>query len=576
MEAKISAINGNTIVVSGLSNANVGNLIKMGAIGAYGEVISVSGENATVQAYEDTLGLRINETVTDLKKQLFIELGPGLLSNIFDGLGRRLDLIGSNFIKSGEPIFSLDRKKKWEFKALKKKGDSVVEGDGLGEVQETDLIKTKIMVPPGISGKVIEIVSGQFTVNQVIAKIKNKDEKVIEIDMIQTWPVRKRRPVSSQLSQYEPLLSGQRVFDALFPIHMGGTAALPGGFGVGKTISEQNFSKFSNTDISIYVGCGERGNEMADVLNSFPAIIDPHSGKPILDKMVLIANTSNMPIIAREASIFTGITIAEFYRDMGYSVLLTADSTSRWAEALRELGGELGEMPVEEGFPASLFSSLAAFYSRAGTVKVMGSEGLTGSISIVSAISPPGGDFSEPVTQTTLRLVDAYWELDSRLSNMRHYPPVNWTDSYSSTAENLRVFYEKEFGKQFFAYSKQILDLLRDSDKINEIASIVGRDALPDKQAATLRLSDIVKLYFLQQNAYDKEDSYTDIKTTYKMMETLCKLIVKVDALLDSGVKYSEIKSNPIWDRFSDLKHSTELSRLQKEVDAFVPEKKPK
>lgn len=576
MGAKISAITGNTITALGLSDANIGNLVQMGAEGVYGEIISVSGENTVIQAYEETIGLHINDEITDLKKPLSIELGPGLLSNIFSGIGRRLDFLPGNFLGKGEPLLALDRKKKWEFKALKKKGDEVVGGDILGEVDETELIKTRIMVPPDIDGEIINISSGEFTVNQNIAKIKRRAGGTADINMIQTWPVKKRRPVSARLNSYEPFLSGQRVFDALFPINKGGTATLPGGFGVGKTISEQQFAKFSNTDISIYIGCGERGNEMADVLNTFPSITDPRSGKSIMNKTVLIANTSNMPIIAREASIFTGMTIAEFYRDMGYSVLLTADSTSRWAEALRQLGSDLGEVPVEEGFPASLFSSLASFYSRAGMVKALGSDGRIGSVTVISAVSPPGGDFSEPVTQTTLRLVDAYWELDNRLSNTRHYPPVNWTDSYSLVAEQMRKFYEDNVGKQFYDCSKNILDLLRDSDKINEIASIIGRDALPDKQAATLRLSDIIKLYFLQQNAFDKEDSYMDVKTTYKVMGLLNKLISKINSFLASGKKYTDIKSDQIWDDLSNLKHKDKLDDLEKEIDALGSERKAK
>ncbi len=574
MESKISAITGSIITATGLNGANIGNMVQMGPEGAYGEIISVSGDNTLIRAYEETIGLRINDIITDLGRPLSIELGPGLLSNIFSGIGRRLDMLKGNFLSKGEIILTLDRTKKWDFKAIKKKGDHVSSGDILGGVQETELINTKIMVPPGVDGEILSISSGEFTVNQNIAKIKNGSGTATEINMIQIWPVKKRRPINSRLEVYAPLLSGQRVFDAFFPIQKGGTATLPGGFGVGKTVSEQQFSKFSNTDISIYVGCGERGNEMADVLNSFPSIMDPHSGKSIMNKTVLIANTSNMPIVAREASIFMGVTIAEFYRDMGYSVLLTADSTSRWAEALRQLGSDLGEMPVEEGFPASLFNSLASFYSRAGIVRTLGSDDRTGSITIISAVSPPSGDFSEPVTQTTLRLVDAYWELDKQLSNARHYPPVNWTDSYSLAVENLRPFYEQKIGKQFYVYSKKILDLLRDSDKINEIASIVGRDALPDKQAAILRMADVIKLYLLQQNAFDEEDSYTDIKITYKMMEIVSKLIDKVNALLDTGIRYGDLKANSIWENMSNLRHKSALDVLEKQVSDLNTDKK--
>jgi V/A-type H+-transporting ATPase subunit A len=573
MEAKISGINANTIHAIGLESASIGNIVQLGDLEVYGEIIAVAGANTIIQAYEETTGLKINDSVKDLKKPLTIELGPGVLSNIFDGLGRRLDLTNNNFIERGFPLISLDKKKKWDFKPTKAEGDTVVSGDIIGEVQETDLIKNKIMVPLGIEGKITKIEEGQFTVNQKVAEITMSDGKLATVTMAQVWPIRKKRPIAFKINHYEPLITGQRVFDAFFPLHKGGSAALPGGFGSGKTLAEQQFAKFSNTDISVYVGCGERGNEMAGVLSTFPSITDPYSNKSIMNKTVLIANTSNMPIIAREASIFTGITIAEFYRDMGYSVLLTADSTSRWAEALRELGSELGEMPVEEGFPASLFASLASFYSRAGMAQVLGSDKRKGSITIVSAISPPGGDFSEPVTQTTMRLVDALWELDTKLSNMRHYPAVNWADSYSLTSSNLSAYYEDKFGKQFSIYSKKLLNLLNSADKIDEIASIVGRDALPDKQAATLRIADIIKLNFLQQNAFDKEDRYTDIKIIYRMMEILAKLIDRVTFLLDSGTKFADFKNNLIWSNLSNLKHAPELDNLEKEVDSLSSKK---
>ncbi len=569
MVAKVLAINENTIIAAGLENSHVGNLVRIGKDKIFGEIVSVSGKETSIQAYEDTNGIRINDEMEDLNEPLSIELGPGLLTNIFDGLGRRLSALNSNFIARGATLISLDRQKKWSFKALKKKDDTVESGDVLGEVKETALITTKILVPPGVRGKIIDISSGEFTVNQNIAELKDPEGNSFKLNMIQKWPVRMPRPFRSKLNLHDPLLTGQRVFDTLFPIAKGGTVALPGGFGVGKTFLEHAFAKFSNTDISIYVGCGERGNEMAEVLNSFPSVLDPHSGKSIMNKMVLIANTSNMPIIAREASIFTGITIAEFYRDMGYSVLLTADSTSRWAEALRELGSEMGEMPVEEGFPSSLFSSLAAFYSRAGVVDTLGTDKKSGSVTIIGAISPPGGDFSEPVTQTTARLADSYIELDSKLAGERHYPPVNWTNSYSPLSGEIQQFYKKNIGPDFFTYVKKLLDLLHESDKINEIASIVGREALPDKQAAILRLSDIAKLFFLQQNAFDEEDAYTPIEITYKMMNILTSFIDKITSMIDSGAKYSDIKSNPIWERMSDLKHATALDKLEKDVNAL-------
>ncbi len=569
MEAKITQINGNTVVATGLADPKIGNMVHMGPNNLYGEVISIIGENSTIQAYEDTVGLRINDAVVDLNTQLSIELGPGLLSNIFDGLGRRLSAIDDNFIRKGMPLISLDREKKWHFKPTKKAGDAVGEGDIIGEVEETSLISTKIMVPVGRAGKIASISEGEFTVNQEIAKIITSEDRQVVLTMLQVWPVRIARPFRKKLSTYEPLLTGQRIFDTLFPLHKGGSACIPGGFGTGKTVSEHQFAKFSNTDISIYIGCGERGNEMADVLNSFPSIKDPRSGKPIIEKMVLIANTSNMPIIAREASIFTGVTIAEYYRDMGYSVLLTADSTSRWAEALRQLGSELGEMPVEEGFPASLFSNLASFYSRAGVVSAIGSPDRSGSVTIIGAVSPPAGDFSEPVTQTTTRLIDTYWELDNRLSNVRHYPPVNWTDSYSLAADSLSEYYTKNVGPSFFVYSKQILDLLNESDRINEIASIIGREALPDRQAVVLRLSDVVKLYFLQQNAFDAEDTFTPIDVSYNIMSLLSRLITNVLSIIDGGTEYSELKKDGIWDDAQMLRHKADHDKLSKEIDSL-------
>ena len=482
MKGKIVSVAGPVVKAKGMKGAKMYDLVKVGEEELVGEIIELKEDRATIQVYEDTTGLKPGEPVINTGMPLAVELAPGLLASIYDGIQRPLPKIMErigDFIRRGVEAEAIDRKKKWEFIPVVKEKEKVKAGDVIGVVKETPIIEHRILVPPDIEEGVVEnIEEGKFKVEDVVATIKTKDGKK-ELTMLQKWPVRKQRPFKEKLPPTVPLITGQRVFDTFFPMAKGGTGAIPGGFGTGKTVSQHQLARWSDADIIVYIGCGERGNEMTEVLRDFPKLKDPKTGHPLMERTILIANTSNMPVAAREASIYTGITLAEYYRDMGYDVALMADSTSRWAEALREISGRLEEMPGEEGYPAYLASRLAEFYERAGRVKVLGSKNREGSISIVGAVSPPGGDFSEPVTQNTLRIVKVFWALDSDLADRRHFPAVNWLRSYSLYLDRVKEWWENNVGKNWLELRNEAMALLQKEDELQEIIRLVGPDALP-------------------------------------------------------------------------------------------------
>ncbi|RLF53821.1 MAG: V-type ATP synthase subunit A, partial [Thermoplasmata archaeon] len=501
-EGKIIRISGPVVEAKGMRGSRMYDVVRVGDENLIGEIIRLNEDIATIQVYEETTGLKPGEKVISTGSPLSAELGPGLLTNIFDGIQRPLvqikDSVG-DFITRGVDVPALDRKKRWRFRPLKKEGDRIKPGDIIGEVEETSLIVHKVMVPPDVEGRIESIVEeGDYKVDDVIAVVDGKER--VEIRMMQRWPVRKGRPYKERLDPIKPLITGQRVIDTFFPIAKGGTAAIPGGFGTGKTVMLHQLAKWSDADIIVYIGCGERGNEMTDVLREFPELKDPRSGKPLMERTVLIANTSNMPVAARDASVYTGITIAEFYRDMGYDVALMADSTSRWAEAMREISGRLEEMPGEEGYPAYLASRLAEFYERAGRVITLGSEAREGSISVIGAVSPPGGDFSEPVAQNTLRIVKVFWALDSDLADRRHFPAIHWLRSYSLYVDSVRKHWE-EIGKEWYEMRTRALALLQKEAELQEIVRLVGPDALPQHERALLEGARMIREDFLQQSA---------------------------------------------------------------------------
>jgi len=517
-----------------------------------GEVIQITGDKVVIQVYEDTSGIKPGEPVTNTGEPLKVELGPGLLTSIYDGIQRPLPVLikrMGDFIKRGVDAPGLDQSKKWDFKATAKKGDNLSGGSIIGEVEETSGNIHRIMVPPNQKGKIADINSGKFTVNDVIGKLDNG----IELRLKHNWPVRIERPVSSKLKPEMPLITGQRVIDALFPIAKGGVAAIPGPFGSGKTVSQQQLAKWSDADFIVYVGCGERGNEMTEVLTEFPALTDPRTGKPLMNRTILIANTSNMPVAAREASIYTGVTIAEYYRDMGYSVALMADSTSRWAEAMREISSRLEEMPGEEGYPAYLSSRLAQFYERAGRVIPLGTKN-EGSISIIGAVSPAGGDFSEPVTQSTLRVTKVFWALDAKLAQRRHFPSINWLTSYSLYHDALDEWYVKNVAGDWRSLVAKMMSILQEEDKLLEIVQLVGSDALPERQQVTLVIARLIREVLLQQNAFHDIDTFCDMKKTYDIMTSIIKISKMANTALDNGMRAEEILMTKSKDRLSEIK----------------------
>ncbi len=559
----LERITGPVVVADKMRGAKMYDVVRVGKERLIGEVIKLKGDKAIIQVYEDTAGLRPGEEVENTGMPLSVELGPGMLTSIYDGIQRPLRIIhetSGNFIKRGIETSPLDRKKKWEFKPKVKKGAKVVSGDIIGTVKETDAVEHRIMVPYGMDGKIAEIKEGKFTVDDVVCVIFGEKTEH-ELTMTQKWNVRKPRPVAEKLFPEMPLVTGQRILDTFFTIAKGGTAAIPGPFGSGKTVTQQSLAKWSDAKIVVYVGCGERGNEMCDVLTEFPELIDPRTGKPLMERTVLIANTSNMPVAAREASVYTGMTIAEYFRDMGYDVALMADSTSRWAEAMREIGGRLEEMPGEEGYPAYLGRRLAEFYERAGRVVCNGDGERYGSISVIGAVSPPGGDISEPVSQNTLRVTKVFWALDASLAHRRHFPAIHWLRSYSLYNSMLNTWFETNVGSDFVELREKALALLQKEAELQEIVQLVGPDSLPEKERAVLLVSRMIREDFLQQSAYSDVDAFTSLKKQRLMLKAILKFHEKSVSAVDGGMQLK---------RFSELPVMQEIARMKeiKEEDS--------
>jgi V/A-type H+-transporting ATPase subunit A len=537
MKGEIYRISGPVVTIQGI-NTRMFDVVKIGDERLMGEVIGIEGDRSIVQVYEETAGIRPGEPVENTGMPLSVELGPGLLKSIYDGIQRPLPLLRDkmgDFIERGVAADGLDHEKLWEFKSTAKSGDAVSGGEVIGTVQETINVEHRIMVPPNVSGTIDEIKSGKFKIVDTICTLTDGTQ----LQMMQKWPVRMPRPVSKKLTPNIPLITGQRILDGMFPVAKGGTAAIPGPFGSGKTVTQQQLAKWSDTEIVVYIGCGERGNEMADVLTEFPELEDPKTGRPLMERTVLIANTSNMPVAAREASVYTGITIAEYYRDMGYDVSLMADSTSRWAEAMREISSRLEEMPGEEGYPAYLSARLSEFYERAGRVDSL--AGLNGSITIIGAVSPPGGDFSEPVTQNTLRIVKVFWALDAKLAQKRHFPSINWLSSYSLYSKGLADWYNDNVSPEWVKLRDNAMDLLQQESELQEIVQLVGSDALPPDQQLTLEITRMIREIFLQQNAFHPVDTFCPMDRQYKLLDTIQKFADKATAALDSGVTMNDI-----------------------------------
>lgn len=535
-DAIISRISGPVAVAKDIEGAHMFDVVRIGEMGLMGEIIRLEGNTAQIQVYEDTTGLKPGEKVINTNRPLSLQLGPGLLTSIYDGIQRPLDILAAesgDFISRGKIIPALDQKKKWEFIPVKKNGDQVSPGEIIAEVQETPLIKHKIMVPYNVSGELVDISEGQFTVNDKIAAVKNS--KTTDIGLSSWWTVRTPRPVLRKLAPDQPLLTGQRVLDTFFPVAKGGSAAIPGPFGSGKTVTQQQLAKWADSEIIVYIGCGERGNEMCEVLTQFPELIDPKSKRPLMERTILVANTSNMPVAAREASIYTGITMGEYYRDMGYGVALMADSTSRWAEALREISGRLEEMPGEEGYPAYLGRRLAEFYERGGRCVVISPEEREGSLSLVGAVSPPGGDFSEPVSQNTLRVTRVFWGLDANLANRRHFPAINWLTSYSLYMDDMADWYKSNVSKDWIDLRKEALEILQKESELQEIVQLVGYDALPEPEKGILDTARSVREDYLQQSAFDEVDTYTSIQKQHKMLSTILEFGRKEADVIKKG-----------------------------------------
>ncbi len=560
----IYGINGPVVKVTGSDAFGIQEMVYVGNEQLIGEVIGVTAETAIVQVYEETSGLKLGEPVVGTGGPLSVTLAPGILENIFDGIERplkELQKISGAFIAKGVDVSALDEEKLWDTTVTVKVGDMVSSGDIIATIPETSLIEHKVMIPNGIEGEVTwTAANGKYKISDVIARVKTlSGEKDITIK--QKWPIKQARPYRERQPISKPLITGQRVIDALFPLAKGGAAAIPGGFGTGKTMTQHQLAKWCDADIIVYIGCGERGNEMTQVLEEFSELIDPKSGRPLLDRTVLIANTSNMPVAAREASIYTGVTLAEYYRDMGYHVALMADSTSRWAEALREISGRLEEMPAEEGFPAYLASRLSAFYERAGYVTNI--NGTEGSVSLIGAVSPQGGDFSEPVTQNTKRFTRCFWALDKSLAYARHYPAINWLNSYSEYIDELEPWYTKNVAKDFIKKRGRMMAILQEESSLMEIVKLIGADVLPDSQKATLEVAKVIRQGFLQQNAFHKDDTYVPMEKQYKMMSVILLLDKRVSELLERGVVLSKVTATGIFEEVSRIKYSIPNDKLE-------------
>ena len=569
----IKKVAGPLVIASGMRDANMSDVVRVSEKRLIGEILEMHGDEASIQVYEETSGLGPGEPVESTGAPMSVELGPGLITSIYDGIQRPLDdimKISGNNLQRGVEVASLKRDKKWEFVPVAKVGDEVSAGDVLGTVQETAVVEQKIMVPYGLAGTVKEIKAGEFTVEEVVAVLSTKDGDK-ELTMMQKWPVRKGRPYVKKLPLDAPLVTGQRVVDTFFPIAKGGVAAVPGPFGSGKTVIQHQLAKWAEADIVVYIGCGERGNEMTDVLNEFPELKDPKTGRSLMERTVLIANTSDMPFAAREASIYTGITIAEYFRDMGYSVALMADSTSRWAEALREMSGRLEEMPGEEGYPAYLGSRLAEFYERAGRVQSLGKEGREGSLSVIGAVSPPGGDTSEPVSQATLRIVKVFWGLDSALAYKRHFPAINWLTSYSLYLDNMQDWFNNTVAEDWMSDRQRMMSLLTEEAALEEIVQMVGMDALSPGDRLKMEAARSIREDFLHQNSFHEIDTYTPLRKQYLMMKLVLAFYDQASEALAKGAPMKELLVMEVRERIGRYKYTT-TDQIEEEYEKIMNE----
>ena len=581
---KIIKVSGPLVVAEGMDEANVYDVVKVGEKGLIGEIIEMRGDKASIQVYEETSGIGPGDPVITTGEPLSVELGPGLIESMFDGIQRPLDAFmkaaNSAFLSKGVEVKSLNREKKWPFVPTAKVGDKVSAGDVIGTVQETAVVLHRIMVPFGVEGTIKEIKAGDFNVEEVIAVVETeKGDK--NLTLMQKWPVRKGRPYARKLNPVEPMTTGQRVIDTFFPVAKGGAAAVPGPFGAGKTVVQHQVAKWGDTEIVVYVGCGERGNEMTDVLNEFPELKDPKTGESLMKRTVLIANTSNMPVAAREVSIYTGITIAEYFRDMGYSVSIMADSTSRWAEALREMSGRLEEMPGDEGYPAYLGSRLADYYERAGKVVALGKDGREGAVTAIGAVSPPGGDISEPVTQSTLRIVKVFWGLDAQLAYKRHFPSINWLTSYSLYLEKMGEWMDAHVADDWSALRTEAMALLQEEANLEEIVRLVGMDALSEGDRLKLEVAKSIREDYLQQNAFHENDTYTSLNKQYKMLNLILSFKHEAEKALEAGVYLDKVLKLPVRDRIARSKYISEeeiskmddiLVELKSEMNKLISE----
>jgi len=581
LSGKVVKVSGPLVVAMGLADANMSDVVRVGPQRLIGEILTMKGDTASIQVYEETSGLGPGAEVVTTGAPMSVELGPGMIEGIYDGIQRPLEKIVEKVgacITRGVEVPALDHEKKWEFTPTVQVGDKVIGGDVIGTVPETSVVLHKIMVPPKMSGTITDIKSGSFNVTETIATLKTEDGREVPLTMTQKWPVRVGRPYSHKYPPKRPLCSGQRIIDTLFPIAKGGTAAVPGPFGSGKTVVQHQLAKWSDVDIVVYIGCGERGNEMTDVLREFPELKDPRTGESLMKRTVLIANTSDMPVAAREASVYTGITIAEYFRDMGYDVAVIADSTSRWAEALREMSGRLEEMPGEEGYPAYLASRLAQFYERAGSVECIGSDERRGSLTAVGAVSPPGGDLSEPVSQATMRIVKVFWALDASLAYKRHFPAINWLNSYSLYLDTLKPWFDENFGVEFMQNRGKAMSILQSESSLNEIVQLVGKDALSPGDQLTLEVARMVREDFLQQNAFLDIDSYS----SYDRQEKMLAMILRYEALcrgaIAQGASVMDLFSIPAREKIGRAKsvpveeYPQAYARIEAEMEQQIEE----
>ncbi len=580
---RIIKVSGPLVVAEGMEDANVYDVVEVSKSKLIGEIIEMRGDRASIQVYEETTGIGPGDEVRSTGSPLSIELGPGMLEQMFDGIQRPLEALqakAGDFLLRGVSVHSLNREKKWDFVPCVKVGDEVSQGDVIGTVKETTVVTHKIMVPPTVKGKVVEILSGEHTVDEIICKIET-EKGIKELNMIQKWPVRRGRPYLRKLDPIRPLITGQRIIDTFFPVAKGGAAAIPGPFGSGKTVVQHQLAKWADAEIVVYVGCGERGNEMTDVLMEFPEIVDPKTGQSLMKRTVLIANTSNMPVAAREASIYTGITIGEYFRDMGYSVALMADSTSRWAEALREMSGRLEEMPGDEGYPAYLASRVADFYERAGFVKCLGNDDRQGALTVIGAVSPPGGDISEPVSQATLRIVKVFWGLDYALSYRRHFPAINWLNSYSLYQDKMDKYMDENIDKSFSKHRISAMALLQEEANLQEVVRLVGRDSLSEVDQLKLEVSKSLREDFLQQNAFHEIDTYCSLPKQFKILKLILGFYDEAKKALNNGVYLNEILKISSRESIARSKNISEnelekfdslFDQMKKEIENLISE----